>query len=111
MIFNRQKLLENVGGSEELLEEMILLFMDDAAGGYEKLKQAIGEENLDQIIDAAHAAKGASQSLNAENYASVVEKIELAAREGKLDIIKKYEPQFDEMYKKLVSILKEELEN
>ena len=31
--------------------------------------------------------------------------------DGSVDIIKKYEPQFDEMYKKLVSILKEELEN
>jgi len=62
---NREEVLERLGGDEELLAEVIRLFLEDCPAQLGALKQALDARNALQIRSTAHALKGAAGSLAA----------------------------------------------
>jgi CheY-like chemotaxis protein/nitrogen-specific signal transduction histidine kinase/HPt (histidine-containing phosphotransfer) domain-containing protein len=61
--FDRQGLLRNLGDDEELLEELVALFVKDAPVHLEKLKQSLESGDLDQAERAAHTIKGSAANM------------------------------------------------
>ena len=109
MIFNREDLLEKVGGMDELIKELVKIFLEDAPIGYENIKKAILEKNFEKIYEYAHGIKGSAMSLNIEDYEQITSKLEISGLE-KIDNLDELEKELDESYKNVIKVLKEELE-
>ena len=109
MIFNRSILYENVGQSDELVVEMVKIYVEDAPAGFNKVKQAIAERNYQNLQDSAHGVKGAAMSINAEDYSEIARKLELVAIERSEDL-EPLEKEFDYQYNILMNELNKILE-
>jgi PAS domain S-box-containing protein len=83
-VFNRDAVMTRVDGDEELLQEIVELFLEDAPRQIERLKAALeaGEAALAQR--QAHTLKGAAANVGAETLSGEALRIELAAKEGQL---------------------------
>lgn len=84
--WNRAFALEQTGGDEELLEELIVLFKDSSAGDFRQLQQAVAANDAPGVMRAAHSLKGAAASLGVEGIRQVAFAIETAARQGSVTV-------------------------
>ncbi|PIE59352.1 MAG: histidine phosphotransferase [Desulfobulbus propionicus] len=82
--WNKEFALEQTGGDEELLDELIILFQDSSAADLKQLKAAITARDTDGIVAAAHSLKGAAASLGIEAVRDLALQIETNARAGEL---------------------------
>ncbi len=64
--WNKTFALEQTAGDEELLEELLILFIDSSASDLELLRQAVVTNDAAGVVRAAHSLKGASASLGIE---------------------------------------------
>ncbi len=108
--FNRDEALLNVGGSEELLRELVELFLVECPKQLADVQKTYAAGDPAELMRAAHTLKG-SVSLFAATEATV------AARRieqmGKLGSLQDYRPAWDELQSRiaeLVEALKHELE-
>ena len=81
-IFDRAALLERVEGDEELLAEMIQLYVEDAPRTLETMRRALLQGNLPDLERAAHSFKGSSANLAANPAAEAAQRLEQDARRG-----------------------------
>eukprot|EP01156_Anaeramoeba_ignava_P010672 Anaeramoba_ignava/a480433_5.p1 GENE.a480433_5~~a480433_5.p1 ORF type:complete len:110 (+),score=20.27 a480433_5:333-662(+) len=109
MIFNREVLYENVGQSEELVKEMVQIFVEDAPAAYDSIKEAIGNKSFDELRDFAHGIKGSAMSINAEDFAESAKKLEIAGM-NKINDLSQLEIEFDNQYNLLINQLNKVLE-
>ncbi|BCO09021.1 hypothetical protein GF1_13970 [Desulfolithobacter dissulfuricans] len=84
--WNRDFALEQTGGDEELLEELLELFTISSAGDLEELKAAVAAEDPEEVIKAAHSIKGASASLGIEAIRELALAMEEDARQGSIGV-------------------------
>lgn len=82
MEWNKKTALESVDGDEELLQELINLFVDTMEGDINKIKEGNRIDNNSEIASAAHSIKGSSVALGFEGIREVAEKIEKKAKVG-----------------------------
>lgn len=82
--WNKSFALEQTAGDEELLEELLELFVDSSLENLRSLQEAIKTDNKDGIIAAAHSLKGASASLGIESVRQLVLAMETDARNGSI---------------------------
>lgn len=74
------KILEELGGlSEEVYDQLCVLFIDDAKIKIAELKTAIQILNYDQIKLLAHSIKGASGNLRIIHIQATAQQLEQAA--------------------------------
>lgn len=83
-IFNEQKFLERMSGDQDIVKEIIALFLKDAVSLVEEMKVAAGNNDLVFIGKLAHRLKGAAANIDAEALRAVSEEMEMMAREGKV---------------------------
>jgi signal transduction histidine kinase/CheY-like chemotaxis protein len=62
---DRESLLNRLGGDEELLQDVLRIFLEDAPAQISALEQAILARDAERIRVAAHALKGAAGNLSA----------------------------------------------
>ena len=77
-VINIDELYERVAGDEELLHEIIELFMEDYNDHLDNINQAISTNNVELLTKAAHTLKGAVATFAAEqarNAAFTLEKM------------------------------------
>ncbi len=76
--------LRELGGDDDpgLVNELIDLFLDDASTRVESLLKAMQEEDLDELVQIAHALKSASANLGAMTLSVLCREIEQKARDG-----------------------------
>jgi HPt (histidine-containing phosphotransfer) domain-containing protein len=77
--------MEQTGGDEELLAELLVLFRDSSADDYRELCKAIENGNMEGVVTAAHSIKGASSSLGFEGISTLAMEMEKAARAGSIE--------------------------
>ena len=75
----------NLGLEEEEYMELIELFVERSMSDLEKLEDAIKSGNADEAADAAHSMKGAAGNLGIMDFYESAAKIEMEAREGRLE--------------------------
>jgi len=83
--FDRDALLERVGGDAALMEEILQVFVADCPARLRDVDDAFAAGSAERLASAAHAIKGASLNLSAHRAAGAAEALESAGRAGKLD--------------------------
>jgi HPt (histidine-containing phosphotransfer) domain-containing protein len=78
-LFDRLDLLNRLDNDEELLKEIIVLFIDNCGAQMSQLAQALSINDFKQISEIAHSLKGASASISSPLMKEVAEKIEKSA--------------------------------
>ncbi len=110
MIFNESDLLEKVGGLEDLMVEMIEVFLADSRHAHDNVRRAIAGKDFVNLRESAHAVKGAALSLSAEDYLSVVCDLEKAGYDENPNL-EDLALNFDIAYEKLTNKFEEILES
>ena len=98
MCFNKEKLFERFGNDEEMVKIVLDSFFEEAPELIEKLTNAVGQKNIEEIKLNSHALKGSAANVNADLLRDEVLELETAAKEGLLDsftvIIKKINKEY-----------------
>ncbi|MDM8552373.1 ATP-binding protein [Desulfobacterales bacterium HSG2] len=98
-IFDKAEFLNRMGGNEALCEKFIPMFIENFQDRIQKLRTAIDENNLGQIIMEAHSIKGACANISAHRLRDVACQIELGGEEGDSvkagSLMDKLEAEFD----------------
>lgn len=84
-IFNRQTLLQRVEGDEELLEEMVTIFLEYTPQQLQEISQALDLGDAPGLQGKAHSVKGAAASISAEAVQQAAGALELAGRNRDLE--------------------------
>ncbi len=81
-VFDRAKALGYLEGDESLLDEVIQIFQDTAAGMLSNLDAAIGGGDSAAVQSAAHAIKGGAANICAERIGCIAKHLEECAAAG-----------------------------
>jgi HPt (histidine-containing phosphotransfer) domain-containing protein len=84
-VIDRRHALERLGGDEELLAEVIRLFLEDCPQQLAAIKSAVDARDGEHIRSAAHALKGAAGNLSATDLFKAAEVMERLGAEGRVD--------------------------
>jgi HPt (histidine-containing phosphotransfer) domain-containing protein len=107
-VFDKRILLGRLDGDEELFKEIVKTFLDDAPLQVEKLKQALMEENLNQLEKQAHSLKGAAMNIGGNALQAIAFEVELSGKKGDLkrtqELIPRLEKEFTRLQKALSSL-------
>ncbi len=63
--FDSQELFERVDGDEELLREVLEIFLEDAPEVFSRLARGVEDKSPEDVAKAAHTLKGASANISA----------------------------------------------
>jgi CheY-like chemotaxis protein/HPt (histidine-containing phosphotransfer) domain-containing protein len=83
--FNRSELRERLQGNDELMGELVQLFLDDAPVQIEAIAAALAAHAAPQLEYAAHSLKGSAASLGANALAAIARKLELRGRDQQME--------------------------
>jgi HPt (histidine-containing phosphotransfer) domain-containing protein len=101
LVFNRKELLDRLDGNEELLREIIEVFLRDIPLQMEKLKGALQNGEAAVVQRQAHTIKGAAANINAELMRQGAWEVEMAAKEENCQkarsLVQGLEKQFEEL--------------
>ena len=78
-IVNCEKAIERLGGSRSLFANIVGRFLDDSAGSYSTLQQAITGDEPQKIKRAAHSLKGLAAMCGAESVHEALANLEAAS--------------------------------
>ena len=82
--FNREELLERVGGDRELLAEIVEAFRNDCPAQLARIREAVQAGDARGLYRAAHALKGAMGNLAAGPAVERALELETMGREARL---------------------------
>ena len=78
--------LRDLGSEDDdLLGEVIDLYLDDSRGRIETMRAALAASNAEQLSSAAHAMKSASANVGAMRVRTLCESLEMIGRGGTTD--------------------------
>ena len=80
--FDRAALLDRVEGDEELLAEMIHLYVEDAPRALEAMRSALQQGDMRALERASHSLRGSSANLAANSAAEAAQRLEQDAKRG-----------------------------
>ena len=83
MVF--KELSEDLGLDEDEFLEMAELFLETGFSDLGKLRSAVDEENVQEVIETAHSIKGASGNMGFMEIFQVAKGVETKAREDNLE--------------------------
>jgi two-component system, sensor histidine kinase and response regulator len=75
-------LLARVGGSHEVLQEIIGLFLEDCPNLLEAIRTALAAADAQAVYRAAHTLKGSVGNFEAHSAVEIAQRLEARAREG-----------------------------
>ncbi|MGO8878688.1 MAG: response regulator [Desulfomonilaceae bacterium] len=75
-MIDEKEILDRVSGDWELLKELIKLFINDYPGLLEKIRQAAGNGDMDQIRRTAHTLKGSVSTFSTGSPTKAIAKLE-----------------------------------
>ena len=87
-IFDRQKLLQQIDNNQELLEEVLAIFLKDIPQRIHSLEEAISKNDAPAIRNQGHALKGSCGTIRARALQEVAYRIEMAGEKGDLFRVK-----------------------
>ena len=84
-LWNRDAALAHLEGDEDLLGDMIALFLEDAPTRLTALQQGLETRNHEAIAESAHALKGMAGHFHAETLREQAAALERSARAGRIE--------------------------
>ncbi len=89
-------------------EGLVSLYLEDAAGKLQTLKQQIQQwPSAHEVMQTAHALKGPTLAMGARDFASLLNDIEAAARDENQDRVREVAPKLDEQFTQVRKTLEE----
>lgn len=85
--FDKTALLDRLGGDKELYAEIVAGFVDDISRQIRELKESLSNDNTENSARKAHTIKGACANVGAEALRETALEIEMAAKEGRGDLL------------------------
>jgi two-component system, sensor histidine kinase and response regulator len=86
-IFNREELLDRIGGDEGFLGELLAIYIEDTGKNIRRLMNRTEEDTPDSLMRLAHSIKGSSANAAAPAMRTVAGELEKAFRNGENDRI------------------------
>jgi signal transduction histidine kinase/CheY-like chemotaxis protein len=80
----QSRLLARVGGSQEVLREVIALFIEDAPKLVTTIRTALTTGDRDAVYRGAHTLKGSAGNFDADVVVDLTQRLEACARDGDL---------------------------
>jgi HPt (histidine-containing phosphotransfer) domain-containing protein len=106
---NLQLLIDS--GIEEMIPNLISIFLESAGQDMEKIRIAIGVRDTAALASAAHSLKGSSSNMGASAFYALCRQIENDARSASLDgaakLLESLELEFDRVREELLAVLEE----
>ncbi len=84
-IFDRQGALERVAGDEELLDELLELFVEEGQMQLDGIEQHLGAGDAEAAGREAHSLKGSAANLSMEQLRAKAYELEAAGKSGDID--------------------------
>ena len=84
-LFDKAELLDRVGDDEELVDDLIELYLEDYPSKIEDIKNNLSSGDGAAVSAAAHGIKGSSANLSFNSVAEFAKQIEFAGKENNLD--------------------------
>ena len=107
-VFNQAALLKRVMNDQELLREIIQMFLDDMPAQISKLKECVTGEDAQNVAQMAHKIKGAAGNLGGESLQALASAIEKASKAGDWGAIIKLTNELDTGFDQLKSELEKQ---
>jgi two-component system sensor histidine kinase/response regulator len=82
---DRDRLMERLGGDEELLIDVVRIFLDDCPVRLAAIKAAVDSRDAERIRTTAHALKGAAANLSAQGLFEAAAMLERLGAESRLE--------------------------
>ena len=98
--------LEICDDEEDLLHEILGIFLNDGPGRIEKLKQAMEAKNWKAVMESAHLMKGSALNLSADSFRLATQTLERVAKSEDTTLIPLWFEQVIYEYGRLESHLK-----
>ncbi len=105
-IFDKKAALERVDGDEEILHEVVNLFLSDCGNLLSKIRQAVESDDFDALRRTAHTLKGAAGNIGAESVYSTAYQLENISENRNAKEADKTVSTLQEELNKLVPLLK-----
>jgi len=106
-VFDRAQAMEATGDDEELLKEIIGIFVEDCPRMIEELSAAIDAQDPETARRAAHTLKGSVSVLGARALAAAAKEAEDHARTGDLEAAATALARVEEEAARLAPVLEE----
>ncbi len=74
------EMVVGICGDEELIEQIVTVFLDDGRDTFGQLSESIRENNITDIASYTHKLKGASANVGARYLSEIARRLEEAAR-------------------------------
>ena len=84
-VFNREALLERLGGDEQLLAKIAGLFLEDCPARLTAIKAAVDARSAERIRTEAHALKGAAANLAVSELVEAARVLEQIGADGRVE--------------------------
>lgn len=83
-LFDREAALARIGDDEELLAELIRIFLEDYPNSLSLIDEAVAKQDPPKLEKAAHTLKGAVSNFGAQAVVKEAFELEKLARSGDL---------------------------
>ena len=104
-IVDRAVLLERVDGDEELLQELIQVFLEDSSRLRQEIRDAVASGEAERLKIAAHTLKGAVGNFGAKPAVEAAQQLELMGKTGELSSARQALGKLEEALSQLVPAL------
>ena len=84
MVYNRELALDRVGGDEELLDEIVDLYLGEYPALLSEIQKAVQSGDAPSLYRSAHTLKGSLGTLGAEEALQRALELEMSGRSAQL---------------------------
>jgi len=109
-IWERENLLEALGGDEEFLSELIDIFVVETPKQFQMLNEGLKKVDFAFIERAAHTIKGSAGNIRAARLQHMASRLERAGKEHNLEEAKMLSTTTEQEFEKLMGVLKSQAE-
>jgi two-component system, sensor histidine kinase and response regulator len=106
-VFHRERLLEQCNGSDQLVNRLIMKFLETAPAHLQGIQEALGRNDAGALQKAAHTLKGAAGSICAEQIAEHLRQLELSAKEHRFQDAQRLSVMVNEEFAGLEAVIKQ----
>jgi HPt (histidine-containing phosphotransfer) domain-containing protein len=92
--FDAERLMESLDNDEELLEELLSAYVEDAPLRLAALTRGVEEGDAGAVVTAAHSLKGMTGVIRIEGLEQRALELEMAGRSGNMEKIRELFPSF-----------------
>ncbi|MEE9465717.1 MAG: response regulator [Candidatus Neomarinimicrobiota bacterium] len=109
-VFNAKEVLGRLEGDQELLVDLMKIFLNDLPSRFTELQAALEQDDLGAAVLPAHTIKGASANLGAMELKHIAAQVEAAARNGDRSVVGPLHEQLLAAYERIKAVFQQQIE-